>query len=446
MKTRNEYTLFESLYPAEAWEKEVGQILKWVEKGQSGQLLGLPGVGKYLVLGLLAYNKKVRLAHLGEKQKSYQFVYIDFSEIRQRPLSDVMKMLFLALADSLRDRGMQEEYEKVNSLLRGAIETRDELVLTEELKHAIEFLVYERKKKVIYLLDQFEDYIPSVSSTFFANLRLLRNRAKYSFSVIFSLNKPLEDLLEPAVIDDYQDLMVGNALYLPLVDMPSVDFRLKHLEEIAGKKLPVQIIDEMLSLTGGHGKLMRLGSEAILANGEREGGLSEFLLKQETVEKALLEIWLSLSPNEQEYLLHFRTADPKVKEYLQNVHLLEGGRLEIPLLAEFIKQKAFDGEIAEQKIIYDNASNSIMKGQLVLSDDLTHAEFLFLRYLVLNPEKIISRDELIQAVWGDNPSTVGVTDQALDQLLFRVRRKIEADPASPVHILTVKGRGLKFTP
>lgn len=449
MKSSNEYALFESLYPADSWSTEIKTLLSWVEKGQSGQLLGLPGVGKYLVLGLLAYNKKVRLEHLGQAQKSYQFVYVDFSEIRSRPLADVMKMLFLALADSLRDRGLQEEYEKVNHFLHSAIELGDELVLTEELKHALEYLVYEKQMKVIYLLDRFEEYVPSVSNMFFANLRLLRNRAKYSFSVIFSVNKPLEDLLEQEIFRDFADLMVGNTLYLPLLDRPSLDFRLEHLEKITGKNLTEDVKQKLLDITGGHGKLMRLGAESVLATG-KETVDADFLLAQQVVVKALAEIWLSLSPSEQEYLLSAKTDGAvgeagKARDYLRAVHLLAGDTLEIPLLAAYIQTEKVTEHTGE-KIVFDAEARKIRKGELVLSDDLTSSEYRLLSFLAQREGEILERDMLIQAVWGDNASTQGVTDQALDQLLFRLRRKIELDPASPRHILTVKGRGFKFIP
>ena len=63
-----------------------------------------------------------------------------------------------------------------------------------------------------------------------------------------------------------------------------------------------------------------------------------------------------------------------------------------------------------------------------------------------NSGKILGRDEIINTVWKELSSTAGVTEQALDQLIFRVRKKIEENPNQPQHIQTVKGRGFKFTP
>lgn len=448
-QTLQSYAQFESLYPKNAWFGEIAQLIKFVKEGKSCQLIGAPGVGKYALFGLLSYNYAVREAHLGEAQTSFHFVQIDFSEIRKRPLADVMKMLFLALTDSLRDRKMLDCYAVLNELFRNALAMQDELVMTEELKHALETLVYEHNLTTVFLFERFEDYVPTLTSDFFANLRIIRNRVKYHFSVVFSVNKPLEELVEPQLLADFYDQFAGNTIYMPLYDKESVAFRLRHLEEVSGKKIPAVVAEEFLKLTGGHGKLMRATAEAYLAWEKKPEELQPFLLSQKTVRAALAEIWLSFSPVEQQCL--HQPASQEYKDsttlsYLEQIGLLREGKIVIPLLAEYIASLSASQATREDKIAYDEKTNKISKGSLTLSDDLTSSEFLLLRYLVLHPDDIVSRDDLISVIWGDNRSTAGVTDQALDQLLFRVRKKIELSPNQPTHIQTVKGRGVKFTP
>jgi DNA-binding winged helix-turn-helix (wHTH) protein len=73
----------------------------------------------------------------------------------------------------------------------------------------------------------------------------------------------------------------------------------------------------------------------------------------------------------------------------------------------------------------------------------TALEFKLLRYFILNPAKVISRDELLNEVWGFDsyPCT-----RTVDSHVWRLRKKLEADPASPVHFHTVHTIGYKFTP
>jgi len=74
---------------------------------------------------------------------------------------------------------------------------------------------------------------------------------------------------------------------------------------------------------------------------------------------------------------------------------------------------------------------------------LTPQEFKILRYFVHNVERVISREELLNQVWGFNcyPST-----RTVDNHLVKLRQKIEADPANPRHFKTVHGAGYKFVP
>jgi two-component system response regulator MtrA len=86
-----------------------------------------------------------------------------------------------------------------------------------------------------------------------------------------------------------------------------------------------------------------------------------------------------------------------------------------------------------------------LQGDVVLSDKLTSLEYKLLKFLLDNQGKIINKEDVISAVWQEGKTTLGVTDQALDQLIFRLRKKIEENPNAPTHIQTVKGRGFKFS-
>lgn len=72
---------------------------------------------------------------------------------------------------------------------------------------------------------------------------------------------------------------------------------------------------------------------------------------------------------------------------------------------------------------------------------LTAQEFKTLKFLVENADRVISRDELLNDVWGyqNYPST-----RTVDNHILKLRQKLECDPASPVHFRTVHGMGYKF--
>jgi DNA-binding response OmpR family regulator len=74
---------------------------------------------------------------------------------------------------------------------------------------------------------------------------------------------------------------------------------------------------------------------------------------------------------------------------------------------------------------------------------LTAHEFKLLRFFLDNPERVLSREELLNEVWGYNsyPST-----RTVDNQILKLRQKLEANPADPVHFCTVHGAGYRFVP
>ena len=74
---------------------------------------------------------------------------------------------------------------------------------------------------------------------------------------------------------------------------------------------------------------------------------------------------------------------------------------------------------------------------------LTCKEFKILAYLIKNPRRVISRDELLNEVWGyeNYPNT-----RTVDNHILRLRKKLETEPARPKHFHTVHSSGYKFLP
>jgi DNA-binding response OmpR family regulator len=74
---------------------------------------------------------------------------------------------------------------------------------------------------------------------------------------------------------------------------------------------------------------------------------------------------------------------------------------------------------------------------------LTCKEFKTLAYLIKNPLRVISRDELLNEVWGyeNYPNT-----RTVDNHILRLRKKLETEPAHPKHFHTVHSSGYKFLP
>jgi DNA-binding response OmpR family regulator len=95
--------------------------------------------------------------------------------------------------------------------------------------------------------------------------------------------------------------------------------------------------------------------------------------------------------------------------------------------------------VAGELEVDPNAVEARLEGRTL---ELTPFEFRILRGLMRRPGRVFSRDELIDAVHGnDDP---GIIDRTIDVHLGRLRRKLGDDPADPRFIATVRTVGYKF--
>jgi DNA-binding response OmpR family regulator len=74
---------------------------------------------------------------------------------------------------------------------------------------------------------------------------------------------------------------------------------------------------------------------------------------------------------------------------------------------------------------------------------LTAHEFKLLKFFTENVERVLTRELLLNEVWGYNcfPTT-----RTVDNQILKLRQKLELDPANPRHLLTIYGAGYKFLP
>jgi two-component system alkaline phosphatase synthesis response regulator PhoP len=92
-------------------------------------------------------------------------------------------------------------------------------------------------------------------------------------------------------------------------------------------------------------------------------------------------------------------------------------------------------------VMVDFVKMEVVRGRVQIP--LTAKEFRLLEFMIKNACRPISRDELLNKVWGYEcyPST-----RTVDNHILRLRQKLEDDPADPAHLVTLHGMGYKFMP
>ena len=89
----------------------------------------------------------------------------------------------------------------------------------------------------------------------------------------------------------------------------------------------------------------------------------------------------------------------------------------------------------------DISAHRLTRGSDLIS--LTSGEFDLLSILVKNPNKVLDRDRILDLLTGAERSPF---DRSIDVRITRLRAKIEVDPANPLYIKTIWGKGYMFCP
>ena len=91
------------------------------------------------------------------------------------------------------------------------------------------------------------------------------------------------------------------------------------------------------------------------------------------------------------------------------------------------------------KLVIDPSSYRVMRAGKPLT--LSTLEFRLCYFLAARPNRVFTRDQLLDAVWGTERF---VTPRSVDVYVRRLREKIEADPEHPTYLKTVRGAGYMF--
>jgi DNA-binding response OmpR family regulator len=130
--------------------------------------------------------------------------------------------------------------------------------------------------------------------------------------------------------------------------------------------------------------------------------------------------------------------------------LKDGDEIKIALVQKFIFMSSdatlpldhshADDLSASGKLFIDKKARRVWMGDKELTPPLSVSQYDLLLFLYENEGKVITREEIVERVWGDKES-IGVTEQAIDALVRRLRTRLIKQDPSHEYIITVRGVG-----
>lgn len=245
--------------------------------------------------------------------------------------------------------------------------------------------------RLAFIIDRFD----AIAATAAGPLRALRDAHKYRLSYAIGLRRPVDAASELA------ELFFGATLWLGPLSEADAQWTIGRFLERRGLRWNPATVDRLMQLSGRYPSFLRAACEAHATGVELD---PVALAAHPAVRARLAEFWGD-NPTEDE--------------------LRACGLAPLPALAQRPGATVSASPFDESK--------------------LTAKENQLLGYLRSRTGVVCSKDELIRAVWPEDVVfTQGVRDDALAQLVRRLREKIEDDPARPRFVLTAPGRGYRY--
>ena len=135
-----------------------------------------------------------------------------------------------------------------------------------------------------------------------------------------------------------------------------------------------------------------------------------------------------------EEIIVIRTADPDGSVFQAVMDALKGKRAEVVDVSNLSASMLRIGDLE----IHHEYRRVLMAGREVV---LNHGEYAMLYCMASSPGQVFSKAQLYEAAWGE--AYLHGT-KSVENIIWRLRRKLEPDPRNPIYIKTVIGAGYKI--
>ena len=136
----------------------------------------------------------------------------------------------------------------------------------------------------------------------------------------------------------------------------------------------------------------------------------------------------------------YANGDTLTAEKLNTIKSAVNSNDALSILNEQRRNQLFAGDGSAGDLIIDRRRGTVLRSGRDLN--LTPTELRLLTYFAQHPNQVLSRGQILDAVWGydRNPET----EQVVTVNIRRLREKVEYDPGNPQIILTLPGQGYKL--
>ena len=440
--------------PLSGRETDVNHIVSAIAEGHCLSLVGMSNVGKSFVLRALCQEG----SHGADSHST--FVYVDCN--RMVEFTDqgfyelVLRCLKASLAPALANSPLNSHLEQCyNDVVSPPSPFLVHLRFSEAISSACE----QAGPRLVLVLDEFDEVMQGIDDRVLLNLRALRDNYPHQLSYVTASGRRLNALRRTHGSEEFAELFAQGTHFLAPLGAKAASALVGQWVAQDSLLLSPADMPFILEETGGHPGLLTAVCHALSALRAEaqaiqrplsEAQLRERLDSDVACQEECLKFWQKLSQDERYVLLQPESqqtaAGLDAWQSLLERHLLRysetGPQPFCRLLAAYLHRQRLARQAEAHGVRVDVESGEVwVDGRL--APTLTELEYRLLLLLYGHLDQIVDKYAVVEAVWGQEYIDK-VDDARIEKLVSRLRFKLEANPANPRYLLTVRGRGYRL--
>ena len=444
-------------------ERDLRLALQLLAAGHCVAVVGLSNYGKSSLLRSLQLPAAVQL-YESLAGVAALFVYVDCNRMLELSPRGFFEATLRAVLEALPPTETHLR-EAVEAQYRTVVEPPNDFAAPLAFNDALVALVEEDARRVVLLLDEFDEVLTGIEPRILLNLRALRDKYGPDLSFVMASVAPPTQGADDDYVVEFAELFVDGRLFLG----PLSDAEARHMAAdlflAANDALDDAEGDYLVAQAGGHPGLIQTVARVLL---QVESGAPQlyqqqaFALANNALEQdrqarlELTRVWNQLTEAEREALVEFsaqRQLSDQARVLLEQRGLLHlddaeddedaPPRLFSGLFQHFVRRMALTQRGVPAGVWLDTDAGEVwVDGQPIST--LTDLEYRLLLLLYGRLDKICDKYQLVEAVWGEEYIDE-VDDARIEKLVSRLRAKLEEPPDTGRYLLTVRGRGYKLS-
>jgi len=439
---------------------DLKRVLDLLANDHCVAVIGLSNFGKSVLLRALQTPDVMQHLQARIGMPSL-FVYVDCNRMLElsprgfyeATLRAVLEML-IAIDDPLR--------AQVDAQYRIVVSPPNDFAVPLAFNDALVTLVESGGRRVVLLLDEFDQVLDGIETRVLLNLRALRDRYGAALSYVTATIAPLAQGRQDDDVAEFAELFDASKVFLGPLSAQETRSMAAALFAAAGDSLDEAESAFVAAQAGGHPGLIQAVVQTLLQ--VESGAPGRFQQQAFELANAALEhdrlignelarLWAQLSSTEQQAVIDLVTLDRLPKEMrpvLEQRGLLrppedgaDSPQLFSQLFARFVRRQALHRRERPSGVWIDTDSGEVwVDGYAVPT--LTDLEYRLLLLLYGRLDKLCDKFQLVEAVWGQEYID-DVDDARIEKLVSRLRAKLEDHPGAARYLVTLRGRGYRLS-